>query len=484
MPPLTALLDKPIRDPNGDEVARLHDLVVRIQTPDGDSIKPADVYPPVTGLVARLKGPRGSRDVYIPWEKVKSLGTRGAVLTTPAVNLQRFARREGEIVLRGGLFDRQVVDVEGRRVVRINDLDLNERNGVWRLMAVDVSASALLRRLGAGRLGDRVAAMLGREAGAKAPMIDWSMIIPVSEGGESEDGQVRLRVPRERMQVLHPVDLAKLLEQLTPQQGADLLEGIDDERAADTLEELEDERQAQILRAMDPERAADVLEEMEPDEATDALQGVSLEEMTDLLGRMDPEEAAEVQELLGYPEDSAGGIMTTDYISVPEWTTAGEVIAALRERNKEAAADEADPLPEAMAEIYVIAEDRPPRRPIVTRKGVQKVRSGALRAPLAATTAGTVSLEAEGRLLGHVDLRDLLLADPEARISEIMRPAECVAHALDNERDVAHLIADKDLVALPVVDEEGKMLGIVTVDDAIDVILPTAWKKRIPRMFR
>jgi sporulation protein YlmC with PRC-barrel domain len=195
MPPLTALLDKPIRDPNGDEVARLQDIVVRVQTREMDNLRLADVYPPVIGLVARLKGPRGSRDVFIPWERVQSLGARGAQLASPAVNLQRFARREGEIVLRGGLFDRQVVDVEGRRVVRINDLDLAERNGTWRLMAVDVSASALLRRLGAGHLGERVASLLGREAGAKAPLIDWGMIVPVLEGSAAGDGQVRL--PRE-----------------------------------------------------------------------------------------------------------------------------------------------------------------------------------------------------------------------------------------------------------------------------------------------
>ncbi|HLZ20520.1 MAG TPA: CBS domain-containing protein [Ktedonobacterales bacterium] len=487
MPSLTELLDKPVREPDGEEVARLQDIVVRVAPAEETGKSPTvDLYPPVIGLVARLKGPRGaSRDVFIPWERVSGMSGRGAILNSPALNLQRFTKRDGEIVLRGGLFDRQVVDVEGRRVVRINDLDLAERAGIWRLMAVDVSASALVRRLGGSgmeSLGKRVANLLGREAGAKAPLIDWAMVVPVSEAGAGEEGALRLRVPRDRLAVLHPSDLAQLIEQLTPQQGADLLEGIDDERAADTLEELEDERQAQILRAMDPERAADVLEEMEPDEATDALQGISSEEMADLLGRMDREEAADVQELLGYPEDSAGGIMTTEYISVPEWATVGEVVLALRERNKAAAAEQEDPLPEALPELYIIAEDRPPQRPSA-RRNVAKLRSGAFRAPLAGADR-RISLEAEGRLLGIVDLRSLLLADPEAHIPEIMRPATYVTHPYENERDVARIIADEDLLALPVVDDEGKMLGIVTVDDAIDVILPTAWKKRIPRRFR
>ncbi|MGZ3639029.1 MAG: magnesium transporter [Ktedonobacterales bacterium] len=486
MPALTELLDKPIRDPNGDEVARLQDLVVRVPTSEERPMPTVDLYPPVIGLVARLKGPRGSRDVFIPWDTVKSLGVRGAQLKTPAVNLQRFAKRDGEIVLRGGLFDRQVVDVEGRRVVRINDLDLAERNGSWRLLAVDVSATALVRRLGAGRLSQRVASLVGREPGAKAPMIDWAMVVPVAEAGAGEEGALRLRVPRDRLALLHPSDLAELIEQLTPQQGAELLQGVDDERAADTLEELEDERQAQILRAMDPERAADVLEEMEPDEATDALQGVSEEEAADLLRRMEREDAAEVQELLGYPEDSAGGIMTTEYVSVPDWATVGEVTAALRRHSRVAEADE-DPVPEALPEIYVVVEERPPLRPPVVRRNGAKPRGGRRTGPAPValeTPRGKLSLETEGRLVGRVTLRDLLLADPDAEITQVMEGADCVAHPLDDEREVARLIADEDLVALPIVDNERKMLGIVTVDDAIDVILPTAWKKRIPRRFR
>jgi magnesium transporter len=489
MPSLTELLDKPIRDPSGDEVARLGDLVVRIPPHESDAQppRPVDLYPPVTGLVARLKGPHGHRDVYIPWEKVAHLGVDGVQLSSPALNLRRFSKREGEIVLRGGLFDRQVVDVEGRRVVRINDLDLGESGGLWRLVAVDVSASAAVRRL---PFGQRMASRLGR----KAPLIDWKMVVPVtgasaeSGNGMGDYGAVRLRVPRDRLALLRPSDLAELLEQLTPQQGAELLEAVDDARAADTLEELEDEQQAQILRAMDKERAADVLEEMEPDEAADALQGVSSEEAADLLARMDREEAAEVQELLGYPEDSAGGIMTTDYISAPEWATVGEVIAALRARQKAAAVDEDDPLPGAMPEIYVIAEDRPPVRPGVQRT-LSRPRNGrpngrARTAGPLATPSGPLTLEAEGRLVGVVDVRDLLLSEPETALTSITRKADCIAHPLDKERDVARLIADEDLVALPIVDDEGKMLGIVTVDDAIDVILPTAWKKRMPHRYR
>jgi magnesium transporter len=489
MASLTELLDKQILDPSGDAVADLADLVVRVPPSDPNRpVQTVDLYPPVIGLVARLKGPRGARDVFIPWDQVRRMGNDGVVLSSPAVNLKRFAKRAGEMVLRGGLRDRQVVDVEGHRLVRINDLDLAERNGVWRLVAADVSPSALVRRL---PLGKRMSERIGR----KAPLIDWAMVVPVTGAAAGGDGNgngngagaqaVRLRVPRDRLSLIRPVDLADLLEQLTPQQSADLLEDMDEAHAADTLEELEDEQQSQILRAMDKERAADVLEEMEPDEAADTLQGMSDEEAADLLARMDREEAEEVRELLGYPDDSAGGIMTTDYVSVPQWATVGEVITALRVRGQAAAQGLDDPLPEALPELYVIAVERPPQRPTTRKNGTKARATSRPNAPaLLATPKGPLTLEAEGRLVGIVALRDLLLADPEANLTSVMKPAECVARPLDNERDAARLIADEDLVALPIVDDEGKMLGIVTVDDAIDVILPTAWKKRMPRRYR
>lgn len=479
MPALTQLLDKPVHDPTGEAIGTLHDLVIRVGNGDSTPGPGLDTYPPVTGLVVRLKGPRGARDIFIPWDEVKSLSAEGAELARAQINMRRFQRRNGEIVLRDGLFDRQVVDVEGHRVVRINDLDLTRRDGTWRLVAVDVSPSALLRRLGMGRIGERVASALGRDFARKAPMIDWAQVIPVAHDGENA---LRLRVPRSRLEIMRPADLARLMEQLTPAQGAHLLSEMDDAHAADTIEELDDEQQGQLLRAMDPERAADVLEEMEPDEATDALQSVSSEEAADLLKRMNREDAVDVEELLGYPEDSAGGIMTTDYVSVPEWATVGDVVVALRARTRAAAADNDDPLPEGLLELFVVTGDGPVPCAPGQRPSERRVK-GKPRPRVTSQPRDQISLCAEGRLVGTVSLRDMLLADPEARMADIARPVRFVAHPMDNERDVAHIIADEDLLALPVVDDQGLLLGIVTVDDAIDVILPTAWKKRIPRLF-
>jgi hypothetical protein len=325
------------------------------------------------------------------------------------------------LVLREGLFDRQVVDVEGRRVVRINDLDVRESGGVWRLVGVDVSFAGLLRRGGGSWLEQRLDRMLRGQNGGRAALIDWAKVVPVADSGATEGGALRLNVPRDQLDLLDPADLARVVEQLTPQQGAQLLWGVDDARVADTIEELEDERQAQVLRAMDPERAADVLEEMEPDEATDALQAFSPAEAADILGRMDPEDASEVQELLHYPEDSVGGLMTNDYVSVPAWATVGGLITALRTRARDASRGEADPLPEALPELYVVTEYR------------KDGQDGTEPPPI----PGPVALDMEGRLAGVLAVRDLLLAYPETRLTDIMRTEPPVASPSDSAREAA-----------------------------------------------
>jgi CBS domain-containing protein len=162
----------------------------------------------------------------------------------------------------------------------------------------------------------------------------------------------------------------------------------------------------------------------------------------------------------------------------------------MRAQARASASGADDPLPDALPEIYVVIEDTPPARVTPARRPSMRGRNGVRAShphpsqpPVATQEARTFTPWTEGRLVGVVSLRDLLLADPQATMEQVMRPVESIARPLDEERDVARLIADEDLVALPVVDDVGKMLGIVTVDDAIDVILPTAWKKRMPRAF-
>jgi magnesium transporter len=215
-----------------------------------------------------------------------------------------------------------------------------------------------------------------------------------------------------------------------------LINSLDEEAAADTLEETSPERQVSLIEGMETERAAEILEEMSPDDAADLLADLPVDRAEAILDLMAPDESEDIRELLEYPEDSAGGIMTNEFVAVHADLTAQQAIEEIRN----AAADV-----ETIYYIYVIAKDE--------------------------------------TLLGVISLRHLLLARPEEKLSTFMRTDVITVQLMDDQRDVAKKIAKYNLLALPVVDEEKKLKGIVTVDDAIDVVLPTAWKKRVPKAF-
>jgi len=191
-----------------------------------------------------------------------------------------------------------------------------------------------------------------------------------------------------------------------------------------------------VLEDLEPARAADILEEMSPDDAADLVADLSESARDEILALMERDEAAEVRELLGYPEDTAGGIMTTEFVAVPATLTAAETIDRLRELE-----------PDAETIYYVYVTDD------------------------------------EGRLVGVLSLRDLIVAPPDTPISEVMIREPVAVGALADQDEVAEVVAHYNLLAVPVVDDDGRLAGIVTVDDAIDTVLPTAWKKRLPRLF-
>ena len=235
---------------------------------------------------------------------------------------------------------------------------------------------------------------------------------------------------------MHPADLADIVEQLDTEVVDYVFSTLDTELAADTMQEIEPERQASALGSIEPERAADILEAMDPDEAADVLGDLSADRAADLLSRMDQEEAEDVRELLAYQEDSAGGIMTTDYIAIPADLTAKQTTQHIRE--------------------------------------------------LAPNVPGTHYLyvtDAEEHLLGVISLWDLIMAEPEQKVADFMSTPVIYVQATDTKEDVAALLAKYNLLALPVTDAGSRMLGIVTVDDAIDTVIPGAWKRRIPRVF-
>lgn len=410
---LSQLLGGAIRDLQGEKFATLKDLVV--------ALDPAEPYDRVKGLVAMIR----RRAVYIPWDHVGVIDKRDIVLKSPMLDLRPFERREGEMLLGRDVLDKQLVDIEGRRVVRANDLQLVLAEGELRVVGVYVSGRALLRRL-AGRYGAR--------PGTGEGIISWQDV----EGFAVHNPQVRLKVTHARLAQLHPVEIAHIVDALSVRQGAEIVAALDDEIAADTLEELDEERGADILEGLDEERAADILERMGPDEAADALAEMPEEKAQSLLERMEEEEAQDVRELMTYAEDTAGGLMTTDYVAMPGGVTAAEAMRRLRTLEEK---------PEFLHYVYVVED-----------------------------------LENE-RLLGVVSLRDLILADPEAALADIMEADFKWARLQGGAIEVAKLMGDYNLVALPVLTADGCLQGIVTIDDAIEWVLPEPWQRRLPRFF-
>jgi CBS domain-containing protein len=410
---LSQLLGGDVHDQRGEKVATLRDLVVRLD--------PDEPFDRVIGLVVVIR----RSPSYIPWDHVGSIDGRTIVLNSTKLDLRPFERREGEMLLGRDVLDKQLVDIEGRRVVRANDLQLALADGMLRIVSVCVGGRALWRRL-TGRYSGTLA--------AGEHVITWQDV----EGFAVHNPQVRLKVKYERLGRLHPVEIAHIVDSLSVRQGAELVAALNDEVAADTLEELSEERQAEILEGMDEERAADILEWMGPDEAADALAELPGDKAESLLKRMEVEEAQDVRELMTYEEDTAGGIMTTDYVAMPTGLTAAEATVRLRGLEWK---------PEFLHYIYIVDDEQ------------------------------------HEKLLGVLSLRNLIFAAPDAPITEIMEADFRAASPDDDAVEVARLMAEYNLVALPVVTEEGCLQGIVTIDDAMEWLLPESWRRRLPRFF-
>jgi magnesium transporter len=412
---LSQAIGRPVLDGNGEPIGKVADLIVAV----------GERYPPVTGLVVSTD----RREIFVPWPSVAALDARGANLQTLTLDLARFKQRPDEIRLGKDLMDKQIVDIDGRKVVRVNDLGLDQVEGEFRLVAVDVGAAGLLRRL-----APRIQEILAGRFAMPIPerYIDWEEVDPV----ETSIASIKLRVPHAGLAELHPADLASIIDQLAPRDRAGVLASLNDEAVADAIEEMEPDTQVEVMEDLEPARAADILEEMSPDDAADLVADLSDEAREEILALMERDEAAEVQELLGYPEESAGGIMTTEFVAVPATLTAAQTIDRLRQLE-----------PDAETIYYVYVTDD------------------------------------EGRLVGVLSLRDLIVAPPTTPISQVMIPEPVAVGVLADQDEVAQVVARYNLLAVPVVDGEGRLAGIVTVDDAMDSILPTAWKKRLPRLF-
>jgi CBS domain-containing protein len=383
--------------------------------------KPDDTFPRISAFVVKTAQGR----MLSPIADFVDADAGGNVVLKDAPTRAAIPDAEA-LYLVSDLFDKQIVDVDGRRVVRINDLQVANTAGGLRVIAADVGVSGLLRRLGAGRVAPALVDRVPRS------LIAWDNVAPIAEANPS---LVRLAISEKRLSRMHPSELAEIISDLTSKDAASIVGSLDLETAADAMEHLDSDVQRSIIEDLGTAKAADIIEEMDSDDAADLLGELPEEHQSQLLAEIEPEYAGELRDLVNFDDDTAGGMMTTDYVWIYPHRTAMATIEKLREL-----------APETEFIYYLYVTDR----------------------------ART--------LLGVLSLRTLLLSLPTAFVSKIMDGDVYSVSAQTSAEEVASLIARYDLLAVPVVDGHGKILGIVTVDDAIDAILPEKLANSMPRM--
>jgi CBS domain-containing protein/sporulation protein YlmC with PRC-barrel domain len=405
---LSALVKAPLVDRSGDRLGRLDDVIVRLS--DG-------VYPPVTGVKARV----GARDVFVPLDRVAAIEPGRVQLVGEKLDLGRFERREGEVLLRQDVLGRRVVNVVGARLVRADDLVLGCVDGWWRLMGLDTSFRSLFVRF----LPLRV-----RERAAVRPFLDWASVEPFV----SHVPTARLRMRFGRLARLHPAQIADLVEAASHEEGEEIIDAMhaDRELEADVFEELDPEHQVEFLRERSDTEAAKVLATMEPDDAADLLGELDQARREPVLKLLPWRQQRKVRTLLGYHPATAGGLMSPDFVALPEVTTAADALEALRRSE----------FPEE-------------------------------------TVTAVFAVDTRRHLVGVASVVMLLKHEPGQTLSEVTSPPPLTFSPDDELAEIAVRMADYDLTVAPVVNEQGLLLGIVTVDDLLEMMIPDDWRRRL-----
>ena len=413
---LSQLINQKVWDAFGHVVGRLKDVMVNATEKN---------MPPISALELNLPDDNSNHLI-----DARSTMWPSITLKTDLTKLVPYELRGHELRLKERVLDQQIVDTEGRRLVRVNDLQIGRKGDAFLLTGVDASTNGLLRRLGLEKLGRSFAKMIKKQD--QTQVIPWEFVASIEH-----DDPLRLSVSQSRLVQMPPADIASILDDLDHHTTKALLQGFSDEQLADTLEESSEEMQQTVISHLHPERAADVLEEMDPDEAADILANMDDTTSEQLLNLMEDEDEEDVRRLLAYPEDSSGGIMTTEYAWVPGDYTVAEALDYLRS-SEDAIEDE------FMYYVYILDKDE--------------------------------------KLKGVVSLRDLVTSPLDKSLSSWFDDDAIKVNPLTPQKECAYLVAKYDLMAVPVVEPDTDvMLGIVTVDDALDTVLPTAWKKKLPR---
>ena len=401
---LSLVLGGDLADGEGRRLGRVDDLVVRLG---------ADEYPPVTGLLATVAGCQ----VFVPAERLASID-RGARLAGVSLDVRPFARRPDEVLLKHDLLDRQLINVDGARLVRSNEIELARLEGWYRVIGVDVGPRGLFRRLVPRRLSGTI---------GTGTFLDWASVEPFT----GHVPTVRLRVPHPKLARLHPAQLADLVEAASRSEGAEIIEAVDDpDRQADVIEELDTDQQAEYVSELPDEEVADIVAHMEADDAADLLAELPDERAEAVFELLSPTARRRLRTLLGYDPATAGGLMSPEFVCLYSQATQAEAID--RVRLAQCSAD-------SLAWVFVMNTHK--------------------------------------RLIGAVALGDLVRAEPDVTLAEIAQVPRRVRPEADLE-EVARLMTDFDLSVVPVTDDHERLVGAITVDDVLELLLPRGWRRR------
>jgi len=405
---LSSLLRSRLVDRAGEKIGRVDDLIVRLADRG---------YPPLTGVKARI----GGREVFVPSDRIADVRAGTVQLSGEQLNLGRFERREGEVLLREDILGHRVINVVGARLVRAEDLVLGRIDGWWRVVGVGTGIGSLLRRL----------LPMGLRRRAKVrPFLDWASVEPFV--GHVPTARLRMRFGR--LSKLHPAQLADLVEAASHEEGEEIIDAVGDNPAveADVFEELDPEHQVEFLRERSDEEAAEVLGAMEADDAADLLGELDQDRREPLLRLLPAQQQRKIRTLLGYNPATAGGLMSPDFVSLADSATVAQAIDELRRTE----------LPEETVTTVLVTD-------------------GA------------------GHLSGVVSVVMLLRQEPSVPLADVVSPAPLTLSPEDDLSDVAIEMADYDLTVAPVVDADGTLLGIVTVDDLLELMIPDDWRRRV-----
>jgi hypothetical protein len=377
----------------------------------------SDGAPPVVGLKARI----GGREMFVPAHRIERLEAGSARASTTKLNLAQFERRSGEVLLRADVLDRSLINVEHARLVTAREVDLVCDDGTWRVAGIDPSFRARLRRLLPRRYR--------RHQDQHDQFVPWEQM-------EAFVGHVptsRLKLPVRRIARLHPAQIADLVEAASHEEGEEILAAVgqDKELEADVFEELDDEHQAEFLRERSDEEAAAILGRMEPDDAADLLLELDQDRRLPILNLLPAAKQRKVRSLLGFNPSSAGGLMNPDFFSAPGTALIGDTLERMRTSELE---------PDQLLTVWIV--------------------------------------DGAGRLTGAGYLSEIIAAEPHHELQTLIEtPLPMVTPETDIP-ELALLMSDYNLTAMPVVDPEGKPIGVVSVDDVLEQVLPDEWRRR------